>query len=88
MELAVLYASWIYIDSIIVVMIDFIGLISLFIVGIVSCLLNNKCMMIDCVRGCSSWSSFQLFYNFNPKSLIKYYQIDVAGLGLVIETDL
>eukprot|EP01084_Bolivina_argentea_P175198 303447_1 len=59
----------------IVVYVEFAGICILFVMIIVSYLLNYKSLFIDCIKNCSSWSSFKLFYYFRPQSLIEYYSI-------------
>eukprot|EP01084_Bolivina_argentea_P057927 105789_1 len=59
----------------IVVLIEFCGLIFLFLCIIITYLKSRYAELIDCVRLCGSWSTFQLFYKFQPLSLISYLSI-------------
>eukprot|EP01084_Bolivina_argentea_P301082 519320_1 len=59
----------------IVVYVEFIGICILLIGIIISFKFKYKCVGIDFINKCGSWSSFQLFYNFRPKNLMNYYTI-------------
>eukprot|EP01084_Bolivina_argentea_P073972 134205_1 len=65
-----------------VVWFEFIGLsvimITICILLIINYLFNvsdRKCMVVDCLKQCASWSTFKLFYNFSPRSLVSYYSV-------------
>eukprot|EP01084_Bolivina_argentea_P008261 15467_1 len=57
----------------VVVHVEFIGLMLLIFVIIASYITRHDCVTIDSVKNCGSWSAFQLFYEFRPKSLMNYY---------------
>eukprot|EP01084_Bolivina_argentea_P274279 467444_1 len=66
---------YLWLGNIAIIWIEAVGLFILLFSIIISLICDNKCMVIDCTKYCASWSSFQLFYSFNPKTLFNEYLI-------------